>query len=311
MRHIFVINPAAGFKGSEAQLEEQLAAVCSSENVEIYRTSRAGDASNFVRRVCGEDSGQLRFYACGGDGTLNEVFNGAADFKNAAVGCYPCGSGNDFVKCFGGTEPFLNIQELMRGEAVPIDLIRVDDKYCVNACNFGLDAAVADTMQRIKNKFIFKGKSAYFAGVIKAFVKNVRTSCFVKVDGEELSDGTILLCTIANGQYVGGSFRCAPRAILNDAFLEVCLVRPIPRARFLTLMGPYSRGEHLDNAGFESIISYRRGKRIEVSSGEADFIYALDGEIVHSAAFTAEVVENASSFILPEKADRSFLTGKN
>lgn len=307
MRHVFIINPAAGTKGGKEHLEASLHQVCAAGDAEIYYTKGVGDATKYIREVCGATDEKMRFYACGGDGTLNEVFNGAADFENAAVGCYPCGSGNDFVKCFGGVERFLDIKKLMDGKAMPIDLISVNGVYCMNVCNFGLDSAVADTMQRIKNKFIFKGKSAYFAGVVKAFVKNVRTDCSVKVDGEELSGGTILLCTIANGQYVGGSFRCAPRAMLDDGFLDVCLVKPIHRARFLTLMGPYSRGEHLDRPEFASILTYRRGKEIEVASTEADFIYALDGEIVHASSFTAKVVEGASNFIVPEGADTAFL----
>ena len=43
----------------------------------------------------------LRVYACGGDGTLNECVCGAVGCDNVAVTHYPCGTGNDFVRCFG------------------------------------------------------------------------------------------------------------------------------------------------------------------------------------------------------------------
>ena len=45
--------------------------------------------------------GDLRVYACGGDGTLNECVNGAALLPNVAVTHFPCGTGNDFIRMFG------------------------------------------------------------------------------------------------------------------------------------------------------------------------------------------------------------------
>ena len=299
MKHVFVINPAAGPVGSENNLKLALKEIQQRESVDIYYTSGVGDAERFVREYCQSADDAVRIYACGGDGTLNEVVNGAMGFDNAAVGCYPCGSGNDFVKAFGGAERFLDIEALMSAAPSPIDIIKVNEKYCVNVCNFGFDAAVASTMQEVKNKLIFKGKGAYFAGVIKAFVMNVRTKCSLKVDGEELSEGTILLCTIANGQYVGGSFRCAPRALTDDGLLEICVVKPVSRARFLSLIGPYSKGRHLDDPAFDGFILYRRGKVIEVESSEPDFMYTLDGELEKRNRFTAEVVPSAIRFIIP------------
>ena len=300
MKHVFVINPAAGPLGSENNLKLTLKEIQQRETIDIHYTSGVGDAERFVREFCQSAGEPVRFYACGGDGTLNEVVNGAADFEHVVVGCYPCGSGNDFVKAFGGAERFLDVEAQMRTEPKYIDLIRVDGKYCVNVCNFGFDAAVASTMQEVKNKFLFSGKSAYFAGVIKAFMKNVRTKCSIKVDGEELSEGIILLCTIANGQYVGGSYRCAPRALTDDGLLEICVVKPISRARFISLIGPYSKGEHLDNSAFDDFIHYRRGKVIEVESPESEFMYTLDGELEKRSRFKAEIVPSAIKFIVPE-----------
>ena len=55
-----------------------------------------GDCTRIARDAA--KSGQpVRLYACGGDGTLNEVVNGAASHPNAAVTHYAGGSGNDFV----------------------------------------------------------------------------------------------------------------------------------------------------------------------------------------------------------------------
>ena len=68
------------------------------------RIDTQADAINFVKRRCSENEEDTVFVACGGDGTLNAIVNGAIGFNNALVTCYPCGSGNDFVKIYGGKE---------------------------------------------------------------------------------------------------------------------------------------------------------------------------------------------------------------
>ena len=60
-------------------------------------TQRSGGAEEIARRLVSSGE-EVRLYACGGDGTLNEVVNGAAGFDNAAVTCIPIGTGNDFLK---------------------------------------------------------------------------------------------------------------------------------------------------------------------------------------------------------------------
>lgn len=298
VEHIFVINPAAGPSDSTSLIEAAISKSAYSANCEIYCTKGPGDATAFVEKRCSQSSEQLRFYACGGDGTLNEIVNGAVGFTNASVGCYPCGSGNDFVKYYGGAEGFLDIDELILGEEHPIDVIRANGKYCINVLDFGFDTAVLKTMEKVKTNWLFHGKRAYFAGVVTALLRSMKTHCKVTVDGEVISNGDILLCTIANGRYVGSSFKCAPRSENDDGLLEVCLVRPFSRLTFVKLMSYYTKGEHLDNPIFDDYIVYRRGKQIDVEGGN-DFLIALDGELVQSSKVSIEVVEKAIKFIVP------------
>ena len=80
VRHIFVVNPVAG-KGVEAgPLEAKIRDACevSGAEYEIYITCARWDAVDFVRRRITERRADetLRFYACGGDGTLCAVATG-------------------------------------------------------------------------------------------------------------------------------------------------------------------------------------------------------------------------------------------
>ena len=300
MKHIFVINPTAGKSDSTEFIREQLKKTCADKEYEIYVTKAPGDTSEFVDKRCASDPDDIRFYACGGDGTLNGVVNGAAPHKNASVSCYPCGSGNDFVKYYGGKERFLDLRALMEAEDELIDVMEVNGKYCVNVCNFGFDTAVAKTISKNKTKPFMGGKNAYYAGVVHALIHAMKTDGTVKVDGEEFFSGSFLLCTIANGTYVGSSFKCAPRSENNDGLMEVCLVKTISRPKFVSLIGSYTKGEHLDDPRFDSCILYRRGKTIEISSDTPGFAYTLDGEIVENSSFTVNTLATSLRFAVPK-----------
>ena len=298
MKYIFVVNPCAGHPGNEQFIRGEVAKLPEKDDCEIYVTEATGDATDYVRGRCGSLTGPTRFIACGGDGTINEVFNGAAGCELASVSCYPCGSGNDFVKCFGGKEAFSDIGALLRAKETPIDLLRIGDRYCVNICNFGFDTAVAVTMNKVRRKKIIGGKNAYTTGVVTALLTAMKNRCTVTADGEPLNDGVMLLCTVANGQYVGGAFRCAPRARCDDGLIEVCLVRPVSRLRFIKLIGVYTRGEHIGNPDFSDILVYRQCKKVEVDAPEG-FAYSLDGEIIAQNRFTVEIVPAAIRFAGP------------
>ena len=73
MFHHFLINPAAG-KGTytEALVKKiERAAAARGVDYRIYTTARPGDATDYVRREVSASEEMHRFYACGGDGTLN------------------------------------------------------------------------------------------------------------------------------------------------------------------------------------------------------------------------------------------------
>lgn len=296
MKHVFIVNPAAGNGTVPTFVREQ---VGGRTECEIYETKGRRDATLFVKNRCAQSPEErLCFVACGGDGTVNEVASGIAMNPNACMTVLPLGSGNDFVKAFGGAERFLDVEGLLRAEPRPIDIFKVGDRWAVNAFHFGLDAAVAKTMIDVKSKPLIGGKNAYPTGVAKALLFNMRTWCRMEVDGEVFHEGDMLLCTIANGQYVGGSYRCAPRSMPDDGLAEICLVKPVSRLRFLALMSAYKAGSHLEDPRFDPVVFYRRGRVIDVG-GKPGFMVSLDGEIVEGQSFRVEVIPGGLQFAVP------------
>lgn len=301
MKYIFIVNPAAGAGGTEEKLRAEIDALPERENCEIYVTKSVGDATDFVRSTIAGCNGEaLRFIACGGDGTVNEVFSGAVGAENVSVTCYPCGSGNDFVKAFGGADVFMDVSKLIHAPERKLDALKVGDRYSFNVTNFGFDTTVAITINKEREKTGHGNKNAYTKGVVTALLTSMRNDCKVWADGELLNpSGKALLCTVANAQYVGGSFKCAPRAKTDDGLIEVCLIRPISRLRFVKILTPYTNGEHLDRDDCKDIITYRQAKKVDVEAPEG-FAYSLDGEIIYEDKFSIEIMPAALSLAVPE-----------
>ena len=302
MKYIFVVNPMAGQGGAEEKLREAIEALPQKDDCQVYVTKAVGDATEFVKGTIAECKGEeIRFIACGGDGTINEVFSGAVGAENVSVSCWPCGSGNDFVKCYGGADVFMDVAKLVEAKTEKIDVLKVGERYSINVTNFGFDTTVAITINKEREKTGHGNKNAYTKGVVTALIKSMKNIGTVYADGVKLNEsGKFLLCTVANGQYVGGSFKCAPRARTDDGYMEVCLIRPISRLRFVKILKPYTDGEHLDREDMSDIVTYRKAKKVEVEAPKG-FAYSLDGEIIYENKFSISILPKALRLAVPEK----------
>ena len=301
MKHIFIINPMAG---SGAHIEELREKVNSLGNAEIYETKGPHDATAYVSSLCENMTEEIRFYACGGDGTVKEVAEGVVGRPQASMSVYPIGSGNDFVKYFGGAEAFFDIEGLMNAGDAQTDIIHItteegDDAYSLNVCNFGFEAYAASVMSKFRRTPVIGGKNSYTTGIVAAIFKAMKTYGDIFVDGELVNaGGAFILGTVANGGYVGGGYNCAPRADVCDGLLEVCTIKPISLVTLVRLIGTYKDGGHLDDPRFKKYITYHRAKRVEVV-GEKSFPICLDGEIIYTKHFVAEIERGAVRFAAP------------
>ncbi|MDD4081042.1 MAG: diacylglycerol kinase family protein [Eubacteriales bacterium] len=297
-RHYFIFNPAAGRRNTADRLSQALAAL-EPGSFTLYTTKAAGDAVAFVRAQCGASPGAKRFYACGGDGTLGEVATGALGFPEAEIGVWPCGSGNDYVKYFGGGARFLDLGRQVEAKSVPVDLMQAGDRCAINAINLGLEAEAAATMVHIRHHPLFNGKNGYILGVLNAVARYMRTDCEVTAEGEKLHSGAMLTLSLACGKYIGGGFMCAPRSQNDDGFMELALVQPMSRLRLARLIGAYKKGEHLGDPRMRPFITYRRVKEAMLES-DRDIRLCLDGEIITGRRFEVKLLPAAARFIVPE-----------
>ena len=294
MKYIFVINGRDDKACFLEDIQKQIDELC--PGAIQYRTIGVGDGTRFVRTYCEfHQKEEVCFVACGGSGTVNEVGAGLIGYEMKSMAVLAYGTTNDFTKYYPGRNHRSLRDIIQNGETVRIDAIRCNDDYSFNVINIGFDSNAAYET----NLYLEAGvKNGYQRGVLKSILTSRFNNFKVVVDGEKITKGLTLLCTVANGQYCGGTFRCAPRARNDDGLMEVCLIRGVSLLSFLIILPKFTRGEHLDNGFCMRRMVYRQARKVEISCKDLMHV-SLDGEIIASDHFDMEIIDKAVTLRLP------------
>lgn len=302
MHHIFIINPAAGSKNAATTLRPKIEKAVEGTGIlaDYYITKEPGDAEHYVRNIC-QKGDPVRFYACGGDGTLNEVINGVVGFSNAEVASVPTGTGNDFIRSFTHPELFSDLFAQIDGTAREIDLIHYNNRYAVNMLNIGFDCAVVAEAAELKKKPFLTGFMAYIVGVIVVLMRKFGLFLSIDYHNGKKSSGDMLLIAIANGCFCGGGFKSAANARLNDGLLDVCLAHKLSRIKFLRLVGHYRTGTYLDTPLGKQYVEYNRCSAVTVFPAPGRKIdICADGEISSAKSAEISLLPKALHFSIPK-----------
>ena len=307
MKHIFVVNPAAGKGKNLPALLASITYACEDLNVEydIYHTHAAGDATAYVSEQCNQNPDKkFRFYACGGDGTLSEVLNGAVGYDNAEIAVIPAGTGNDFVKTFRHSEYFTEVKRQVLGTAQKLDLLKYNDRYSLNIVNVGFDCDVVEKVAEIKRNAFVPAKLAYIMGIFSVFTKKFGKRFKVTIDDGEPVEDDFMLCAMANALYYGGGFKAAPLAMVNDGYMDLCLVDRVTRLQFIKIIPKYKSGQHVDANGnsMYPFVRYQKCKKVVIES-ENPIGVSGDGEVSPATKLTVEVIPSAIAFSIPKDSD--------
>lgn len=300
MKHIFIINPAAGKKDNRQRVYTMAEELRRSHDldVECMLTKSKGHATALTRSIA-ESGEPVRFYACGGDGTVNEVANGIAGFDNAAMTVIPIGTGNDFLKNFGPEmmEKFSDAENLWNGEVQQLDLIDCSGRQCLTIACSGIDARVAESVHDFSTTI--SGKGAYLASVAVNFVaRPIGQHWTVTLDDEVIEDDFALV-SMCNGRYYGGGFTPMPEARMNDGVLHTIVVKNISKLKFVQLFNKYGTGAYKDLPG--DIVRACSASVVRIQ-GE-DIVTCLDGECSHSTDITLRLSDKKLNFFGPAGCD--------
>ncbi len=304
MRHIFILNPAAGHSDITEELHERIVQAAKRHDIEpeIYKTEYSGHETKLVTELSERYAPeQCRFYACGGDGTLKNVASGAAravekGLKNVEFTHYPCGTGNDFIRIFENKELFSDLDELIEGKSMRLDMMRYGDDYALNLCSTGLDARVAHWLEQHKRDLPVSGGLAYKLSIVVNFFKRTWRHIEYEADGERHSgDYTILVA--ANARYYGGGFYALPDAQPDDGVLDFLFVKRMSRLKILQIIGKYEKGRYKE---LGDVVEHVRGKKVHLKF-ENDEAVNADGEIILTKDIEISIINEQVTFILPKK----------
>ena len=300
MKHIFIINPQAGKKRSTKALVKRIQAL--DVPYEIRFTEQAGDARRIAREAA-EGGGEARLYACGGDGTLNEVVNGAAGFDGIAVTNVPMGTGNDFLKIFGkeNRARFTDLDALARGPQAAMDLIDCNGQLGIDIVCTGLDARIAVDKDTYNGFPLISGIGAYaISAVVNVLHKGIGVPTVVDC-GDLHYDGETALVCVCSGRYYGGGFMPVGDNMPDDGLLEVLVVRKVSRLTFFRLLGKYGGGKYRD---YPDLIWYRQGFPVTVrSKTRQELVAVVDGEAVRARELRIGLSDKKINFFYPAGLD--------
>jgi diacylglycerol kinase (ATP) len=308
-----ILNPVSG--ADEAlprllRLNETLRARFG--HVDIALTAAPGDAERAGRRAA-RDGGLV--VVGGGDGTLNEVLNGLRrgdGFERVRVGLLPLGTGNDFASTLGIPDDLdAALDVLAAGDERLVDVGCVNDRVFVNVSAGGFVAEVSDAVT--PGLKTVAGRLAYLLGGAQVLLTWDPVATEFSSDGpvEVVAPGGPLgangflkgprdtqLFAVCNSRLIGGGRPIAPHAVVDDGWLDLCVVDAMPVPEFIALLGQVAAGEHLADPR----VGYARVRTLKIDF-DRTLKVNVDGQVFEASSCSYGILPRTARFIGATRAD--------
>lgn len=236
------------------------------------------------------DSGADALVVVGGDGMVHLALQ-AVGGTEMPFGVIPAGSGNDFARELGLplADPAAAAEVVVAGRQRTVDLGRAGGQWFGGVVAAGFDAKVNDRANRMRWP---SGRLRYNLAILAEFGVFRPVPYLLELDGE-MWETSAMLVAIGNSTCYGGGMRVTPGALLDDALLDVMVVKPISKARFLLVFPKVYSGAHVQLP----YVEVRRARQLRV---EAPGITAYaDGERLGPLPQKFEAVPAAARVLVP------------
>lgn len=238
--YYFIVNPNAGC-GRGLAVWNDTKKYLHKKNIEYeaYLTAEKGDARRKSRELTESFRGPLYLVTVGGDGTINEVVDGAILRSDVVFGFIPAGSGNDLTKGLGLSSGIRRSvrRALCDGRIDKLDYGVIscgdEDRGCIRrfavSAGIGFDAAVCHSIiegrEQGRTSLLNRGKLGYLFTGIREFISTKPVKGYIILDdSKKVEFNHILFISAHICPFEGGGFRFAPSADPRDGELSVCVV---------------------------------------------------------------------------------------
>jgi len=299
LTHIFIINPDCAHNYLTFDLRERLSRI-SGLNYYVFTTRYAGYETEIVRKVLHFFRGEkLRFYCCGGSGTMRNMLCGFDDLSEAEIAFFPCGMTNDFLKMFGSDEKrFEDIEELIDGDVIKVDYIKSNFGVALNTVSLGLDSETQLLMDDYRFLRIFSETLPYSAAIVHAIFFSKQHSYDIEIDGQLIS-GIFTEAVFGNGNVLGGNLHFADQGSVFDGKGGFMIAPKMSVGGKIKIFSALlkNRREYIERmcscGGFLKF-SIRR-------TDGSEFMMNFDGELQScSGRFEARVIHKGLRFVVPK-----------
>lgn len=223
----------------------------------LHETKYAGHAIEISRRLVKDAVEPVKIVILGGDGTFNEVINGARDYSKLELGYIPTGSGNDLARGLKLPDnPMENLNRILESKEywnMDLGCLSWDDgeskKYFAVSTGVGVDAdvcrrALSSGLKKFLNK-IGLGKLTYAILTIQSLFASPVMNAHIMADGQDYGiRDKVLFIAIMNHKCEGGGVPMSPGADAMDGKLSMCCISGVGKLHALTLFPSLLAGKH-------------------------------------------------------------------
>ena len=228
-----IINPQSGAGKTQKkwrQINTELQGLEVDYN--LHWTESAGHAIEIAQQC--RAKGYTNFFAIGGDGTIQEVVNGAfaQGYSDEFVfGALPMGTGNDWMRQYISKASIADyLSALKKKNLFEQDLGIVQSeggksRYFINFFGAGFDSQVI--LESVKYKRW--GAIAYEMGLLSALWNYKSPMGKISTNDQSLYHGRLFMMIASIGPYAGGGMQLCPAAINNDGILDLTYIEHLGR----------------------------------------------------------------------------------
>jgi YegS/Rv2252/BmrU family lipid kinase len=298
-RWLAVLNPASG-GGRALRSRNRIEALLREHGIDhaLAVSEYAGHAVELAAQAA--RAGARHFLCIGGDGTLNEVVNGAlaggAGAGETTIALLPVGRGNDWARSFGIPRDHLaGVRSIAAGHTVVQDVglaqfERGPQRYFVNVAGVGFDAHVVERTRALR-----LGPLTYLAGLLQGFMRYRAPRLKVSAAGFE-RDEEMFVAFAALGRYCGGGMHVAPGAVADDGCFDVVTIGRVSRLELLRDLRRLFDGTLPQHPKVRTA----RAERLHADAWPPTGVEA-DGEPIGVTPVTFVVVPRALRVVVPRK----------